>query len=59
MMRFTITVPWELASKLESAKKEYYFGTTKNAMLRDLIIRGLKNESQEEKSMPHLQRDKK
>ena len=57
MMQITITVPGELASRLESVRKEYYSAASQNAMLRDLILRGLKREKQEEKSTPHFQRD--
>lgn len=48
MKRFTISIPFEMESKLEKVKQETYYKSTQNEMIRDLIKRGLmqlKNEN--------------
>lgn len=39
--RFTISITEEMEHDLDWAKKEVYYQTSQNAMLRDLIARGL------------------
>lgn len=39
--RFTISITEEMERDLEWAKKEVYYKTSQNAMLRDLIARGI------------------
>ena len=39
--RFTISITEEMEHDLDWAKKEVYYQTSQNAMLRDLIVRGL------------------
>lgn len=39
--RFTISVTREMELDLDRAKREVYYKTSQNAMIRDLILRGL------------------
>lgn len=39
--RFTISITQEMEQDLDWAKKEVYYKTSQNAMLRDLIARGI------------------
>lgn len=39
--RFTISITEEMEHDLDWAKQEVYYKTSQNAMLRDLIARGL------------------
>lgn len=39
--RFTISVTREMEQDLDLAKREVYYKTSQNAMIRDLILRGL------------------
>ena len=39
--RFTISITEKMEHDLDWAKKEVYYQTSQNAMLRDLIARGL------------------
>ena len=42
MKRFTISVPKEMEADLDMIKQAKYYNTTKNKMIQDLIILGLK-----------------
>ena len=39
--RFTVSIPQEMEPDLDRAKREVYYKTSQNAMIRDLIARGL------------------
>ena len=41
LKRFTISVTTEMEADLDKAKQEFYYKTTRNGMIRDLIIRGI------------------
>ncbi len=41
LKRFTISVTPSMEKDLDMVKKELYYKDTRNAMIRDLIIRGL------------------
>ncbi|MBQ8562369.1 MAG: hypothetical protein IJ443_00570 [Firmicutes bacterium] len=41
LKRFTISVTPSMEAELDTAKKECYYKGTQNAMIRDLIVRGL------------------
>lgn len=41
LKRFTISVTPAMEVELDRAKKECYYKMTQNAMIRDLIMRGL------------------
>lgn len=43
MRRFTISVPDDVDRELDALKKELYYRNTQTEMIRDLIIRGLKD----------------
>jgi len=43
MRRFTISVTPDMNMELDEAKKETYYKSTQNDMIRDLIMRGLQN----------------
>lgn len=51
--RFTISITEEMEQDLDWAKKEVYYKTSQNAMLRDLIARGIASLEAE-----HPQRDR-
>ena len=39
--RFTISITEDMEQALDAAKKEVYYKTSQNAMIRDLIARGI------------------
>ena len=41
LRRFTISITPTMETDLDRAKKECYYKSTQNEMIRDLIIRGL------------------
>lgn len=41
LRRFTISVTSDIEADLDTAKKEHFYKTTQNEMIRALIIRGL------------------
>ena len=41
MRRVTITITPEMEQALDRAKREVYYKTSQNAMIRDLIVRGI------------------
>ena len=41
LKRFTISVTPDMEEKLNEVKKEHYYKTTRNDMIRDLIALGL------------------
>ncbi|MEF9839436.1 MAG: hypothetical protein RR869_08780 [Lachnospiraceae bacterium] len=43
MRRFTVSVSTDMDFKLDEAKKEIYYKSTQNKMIRDLLSRGLQN----------------
>lgn len=43
MRRFTISVTHNMDMELGKAKRETYYKDTQNEMIRDLIMRGLRN----------------
>ena len=43
MRRFTISITEEMVTDLDWAKKEVYYKTSQNAMIRDLIARGIQS----------------
>lgn len=47
MRRFTISITPSLDMELDEAKKETYYKDTQNDMIRDLIMRGLRDLKQE------------
>lgn len=49
MKRFTISIPCDIESKLKQAKKETYYNSNQNEMIRDLIKRGLQQLNCEKK----------
>lgn len=48
LKRFTISITPEIEAKLDSLKQRLYYSTTRNTMVRDLIIRGLASLEAEE-----------
>lgn len=49
LKRFTISVTPALEKRLDKAKKEHYYKTTQNDMIRDLITLGLNVLQQKDK----------
>ena len=41
LKRFTISVTPDVEADLDTAKKEHFYKTTQNEMLRTLIVKGL------------------
>ena len=50
MRRFTISITPNIDMELDKAKRETYYKDTQNDMIRDLIMRGLKNLEEEKAS---------
>ena len=48
LKRFTISVTSKMEADLDSAKQKRYYRNTQNAMIRDLIARGLAASKAEE-----------
>ena len=48
LKRFTISITPKMEAELDSAKQKIYYRDTQNAMIRDLIIRGLAALKEEE-----------
>lgn len=48
LKRFTISITPKMEAELDSAKQRLYYRDTQNAMIRDLIIRGLAALKEEE-----------
>ena len=48
LRRFTISITPKMEAELDAAKQRLYYRDTQNAMIRDLIIRGLAALKEEE-----------
>lgn len=62
LRRFTISITPSMDADLDAAKKERYYKSTQNDMIRDLISRGLEalkaeNEAENDEHDPRLDTD--